>query len=128
MALHVAVVQPERELVNLPAKVVRIDMVVNAVHAALEHASHGLDIVGAHAVAHILASRMADRLVLVEQPAETLITAVLVCVQLEPVWTFRWITGCRVAASVPDTVCALVRPPRSRMPTTAVLPTVPRPA
>src|SRR5665213_1444449 len=48
---------------------------------ALEDGPDGLDIVGAHAVPNILARRMLDRLMLVEQPAYSLVAAVLIRVQ-----------------------------------------------
>lgn len=68
MPLHVAVVQPEDELIDIPAKMLWIDVVINAMQPALENTPNALDVVGAHAVADILTRRVLDRLVLVEWP------------------------------------------------------------
>ena len=99
MAFHVAIVQPESELVNVTAKVLRIDMVINAMQTALQHRPDAFDIVGRNAIADILASRMADRLVLVEQAADSLIAAVLIRVTGGPRLCWRvtkrktWMAG-----------------------------------
>src|SRR4051794_8855616 len=68
--LDVALVQPERELVNVPAQVLRAGMVVHADNAPLENREDALDTVRGNAVADELAYAVIDRLVIEEQPGK----------------------------------------------------------
>src|SRR6266511_2479815 len=54
-ALHVAVVEPERELVNVPGKMLRAGVMINANDPAFQHGPHRFDAVGADTVPHVLA-------------------------------------------------------------------------
>src|SRR5665213_2515606 len=77
---HIALVEPESELVHVTPKVLLADVVERAVDAALEDCPDGLDPVRGHVIAGIFADAVIDRLVLV-RVAETLVGAGLVGVQ-----------------------------------------------
>src|SRR5438094_316920 len=53
MPLHIALIEPESELVNVPAKVLRADMVEGAVDTALQHGPDAFDAVGRNVVASV---------------------------------------------------------------------------
>jgi hypothetical protein len=53
MTRHIALVEPESELVNVPAPVLRADVVEGAINAALQDSPNGLDAVGRNAIADI---------------------------------------------------------------------------
>src|SRR5215218_3204879 len=79
--VDVALVQPERELVNVAAQVLWAGMMVDADDAAFEDREDALDAVGRHAVANELASAVIDGLVIEEQPGEATVSGELVSVQ-----------------------------------------------
>ena len=84
MALHVAFVQAEGELVHVPTKVLLAGMVVHAMQAALQDRPDAFDAVGVYAVPDVLSRAVVDRGALEEQPAEALIGRVLVAVDHAP--------------------------------------------
>src|SRR5690606_4298275 len=73
VALHVAVVEAERELINVTAKVLLAGVVIDADDAALEHGKGAFDAVGGHAAPDELAFAVVDRLMVEEQPSEAAI-------------------------------------------------------
>src|SRR4051812_48703703 len=77
----VALVQPERELVNVAVQVLWAGMMVDADDAAFEDREDALDAVGRHAVANELASAVIDGLVIEEQTGEATVSGELVSVQ-----------------------------------------------
>jgi hypothetical protein len=77
----VALVQPERKFIDVPAKVLRAGVMVDANQAALEDRENGLDAVRGHAVADVFASRVIDRVVVEEQAADPGVGQMLVGVQ-----------------------------------------------
>src|SRR4051794_18975232 len=79
--LDVALVQPEGELVNVPAQMLRAGVMVDAENAPLHDREDALDTVGRHVAAHELAGAVIDRLVIEEQPGETTVGSELVSVQ-----------------------------------------------
>src|SRR3954447_11141965 len=79
--LDVAFVQPERELVNVAAQMLRAGMMIDAENAALHDREDALDAVGCHVAAHELSSAVIDRLVIEEQPGEATVSGELVSVQ-----------------------------------------------
>src|SRR5947208_6233257 len=81
MPLNVALIQPKSELVNVPAQMLRADMMEGAVNATLQNGPDALNAVGRNAVAHILASAMIDGFVFKTRCHQAAITGVLVCVQ-----------------------------------------------
>lgn len=81
VAVDVAFVQPERELIDVATKVLLARMVIDADQAALEDGEHALDAVGRDAIADILALAVVDRLVAVEHPRQTTIGRSLIGVE-----------------------------------------------
>src|SRR3954447_10976303 len=79
--LDVAFVQPERELVNVAAQMLRAGMMIDAENAALHDREDALDAVGCHVAVHELSSAVIDRLVIEEQPGEATVSGELVSVQ-----------------------------------------------
>src|SRR5438105_4392332 len=53
MPLHIALIEPKSELINIPAKVLRADMVKGAVDAALQDGPNSLNAIGRNPVADI---------------------------------------------------------------------------
>ncbi len=64
---HVADVQAERELVNVAMEMLLRNLMIDAVHSALEHSPDGFNAVRAHAVLGVDSSRVIDRFVPKEQ-------------------------------------------------------------
>lgn len=111
--LYVALVEPKRELVNVAVQVLITGVVIDAVQSALQNGPNALNPVRRHAIIpHILARGVNDGLVLVVA-GETNIAVMLVGVD-----------HCARLDALPD----FHAQPRSRIPGTVVLPTVPRPA
>src|SRR5579862_141025 len=66
MPLHVALIQPERELVNVAMQVLVAGVVIDAMQATLQDSPNALNTVGRHAIVpDVLASAMNDGFVLV---------------------------------------------------------------
>src|SRR5574337_313432 len=80
MALDVPLVQPEGELVDVPAKVLLARLVVDAMNPALQDGPHGLNAVSVDAIADVFARAVVDGIALEEQPTEAVIGRVLVAV------------------------------------------------
>lgn len=78
MTLHLALVQPEGRLVDVAAKVLRADLVVDAYHATLEDRPDAFDAVHMDVPAHVLASGVIDGIVQEEQTAQALVCAGIV--------------------------------------------------
>ena len=70
VALYVTFVQAERELINVTGKVLRADLVIDAIHAALQERPNAFDTVRTGRAASKGTSRMVHRLVAKEQPVE----------------------------------------------------------
>ena len=70
MTLDVAFVQPEGELVDVPVQVLRADVVVDAVAAALQDRPDAFNAVRVGSATRVLASRMIDGIVTEEQPVK----------------------------------------------------------
>lgn len=81
VSLAVAVVQSERELVNVPAKVLSAGVVVDTDNAALHDSKHALNAIGGHVAAHELAAAVVDRLMAKEQAADAFVGRRLVGMQ-----------------------------------------------
>jgi len=64
---HVADVQAERELVHIAMQVLLGNLMINAIHAALEHSPDGFNAVRADAVLAVLPSGVVDAIVTKEQ-------------------------------------------------------------
>ena len=62
---HVAVVQSESELVNIPPDVLLAGMMINAMKPATEQREHAFDSVGCYTLAGVFPMLMIDRFVLV---------------------------------------------------------------
>src|SRR5258708_38401358 len=77
MPLHIALIEPESELVNVPAKMLRADMVEGAVNAAFQDGPDAFDAVGRNAIANVFAGLVVDRFVR-ERPSQAAIAAVLI--------------------------------------------------
>jgi hypothetical protein len=60
MPLYVALIEPESELVNVPAKVFRADMVKGSIDAALQNSPDTFNAIGRNVVADIFASTVID--------------------------------------------------------------------
>src|SRR5579864_100358 len=80
MALHVALVQSEGELVDVAAKVLVAGVVVDAVQSALEDRPHGFNAVRMDAIADVLACAVVDRLAPEEQATQATVASVFVAV------------------------------------------------
>jgi hypothetical protein len=61
MVLHIAFVEPEGELIDIAAKVLRAGVVVDANQATLENSEHTFNPVRGHIVANIFARAVVDR-------------------------------------------------------------------
>lgn len=66
-ALHVSVIEPERELVDVAPDVLRAGVVIDAMQPAFQDSPHAFDAVRRHAIADIFARAMVDRAVFEEQ-------------------------------------------------------------
>lgn len=87
---HVAVIEAERELVNVAAKMLRAGVVINADQPALHDREHGLDAIRSHAVADVFAVAVIDGVVVEKQTADASVGKMLVGVQRRAV-TSRYI-------------------------------------
>ena len=81
MPLHIALIEPKSELVNVSAKMLRANVVEGAVDATLQDGPDAFDAVGRNAIADIFASAVIDGFVRETRCSQTAITAMLVCVQ-----------------------------------------------
>ena len=81
MSLHIAVIQPKCELVDIAAKVLVADLMVDAVYAALQDCPNAFDAVGADVIACVFASTMIDGFMLVQESTDSGITAMFVSMQ-----------------------------------------------
>ena len=73
------IVQPEGELVNVLGKMLFADLVIDAVHAALQNRPDAFNAVRGSGTLRIYSRHVVDRLVPVEQPIQSQITRSLVC-------------------------------------------------
>src|SRR5208282_1230386 len=80
----VAFVQPKGELVQIAAKMLAAHAVVNAVVAAFQDCPDALNRVRVGRASRILASRVIDRIVTVEQPVQPGEHQVLISIELRP--------------------------------------------
>src|ERR1700737_1194923 len=60
MILHVTLIKPESKFVDVPPKMLRTSMVIDADQAALENRENALNSIGGHVVSNIFASSMVD--------------------------------------------------------------------
>src|SRR5260370_15992915 len=81
MPLDMALVEPERELVNVAAKMLRTGVVIDANQAALQNRENALDAVGRYVVADELGSTVVDGFVIEEQAGEAAIAVELLSIQ-----------------------------------------------
>ena len=81
MPLHIALIEPESELVNVSAKVFRADMVESAIDTALQDGPNALDAIGRNAAPGIFASAVIDGFVRKARRAQSAIATMLVCMQ-----------------------------------------------
>lgn len=81
MPRDIAFVQPKSELVNVPAKVLRTDMMIGAVDAALLDGPNAFDAVRRDAIADEFSGAVVDGLVLKLQCSQPGVSAVLVGMQ-----------------------------------------------
>jgi len=82
VALYVPLVQPKRELIDVPAKMLGGGMMINPMQATLENCPNRFDAVRVGRSARILASRMIDGFVFVKQSIQIGENRVVVRVQL----------------------------------------------
>ena len=114
---HVADVQAERELIHVAVQVLLGNLMVDAVHSALEHSPDGFNAVRADSVLGVDASRVVDGYRDERTDRQGRRTQSLRRVKIvEPTSTLAWTADCRAAMSVASIGIATVRPPRSRMP------------
>ena len=78
MALHIAVVKPEREFVHIAVQVLFAGMVIDAVQAALQHRPDAFDAIGRYAIPDIFARAVVVSLVLIEHRTDAEIAAVFI--------------------------------------------------
>lgn len=78
---HVAVIEPERELIDVAADVFWAGVVVDADQAPLKHREHGLNAVRSHAIANIFAFAMVDGRMVEKQTTYVAVRASLIRVQ-----------------------------------------------
>src|SRR5258708_453694 len=78
VASNVAVVQAERELIHIAAKMFLADLVVDAVQSALEDRPHALNTVCARYSANVLASRVIHTLLAEEQTVQIIVGSMLI--------------------------------------------------
>jgi len=81
MALHLAVIQAEGELVDIAAQVLDAGMVVDAMQAALHHGPHALNTVRMDLTAYPFLLVVIDGLVRVEDALESIVAHVLVSME-----------------------------------------------
>ena len=81
MTLHIAIVQAEGELVNVPIQMLRAYLMINAVDSALHDCPHGFDAVGAHLAAHVFASAVIHGIVFETGRIHVFVSAVVVGIQ-----------------------------------------------
>src|SRR5260370_40523851 len=81
MPLDMALVEPERELVNVAAKMLRTGVVIDANQAALQNRENALDAVGRYVVADELGSTVVDGFVIEEQAGEAAVAGEVVSTQ-----------------------------------------------
>lgn len=80
-ALHVAIVEPERELINVPGKVLGAGVMIDASESTFQHGPYRFDAVGADTAAHVLACDVAYGLMLESRFVDALVSAVIVRVE-----------------------------------------------
>lgn len=78
MVINGPLIQPEGVFVNVPAKVLDRDVVVDALESALEDGSHGFDAVGMHVPVYVLAFGVAHGVVIITFKVESVVAPVLV--------------------------------------------------
>ena len=81
MPLDIAFIEPERELVNVAAKVFRTGVVIDADQPAFQDREHAFDAVGRHVVTDEFGSAVVDGFVIEEQTGEAAITGEFVGMQ-----------------------------------------------
>src|SRR5260370_6063694 len=81
MPLDVAFVQPERKFINVPAKMLRTRVMVDADQPALQDRENALDAVGRYVVADEFGSAVVDGFMIEEQTSEATVSRELVGVQ-----------------------------------------------
>src|SRR6185503_1122876 len=84
VAGNVAFVQSPGKLIDVPSKMLRADMVVDPVNAALQDRPDALNRVGGRWPTGILARAVVDRLMAEEQPGQIVVAGVVVGIQLRP--------------------------------------------
>jgi len=129
VVLHVAFVQAKRELVNIAIQMLRAGVMIDANKAALKDGKDAFDSVSRHVIANILARAVVDRGVNIARIFNADISAKLVSVQRRT--CFNMLMDCSLNGlliSPFNRRRKSAAPPRSRIPRTGVLPTLPRPA
>ena len=81
MTLYVALIQAERELVNVAAKVFLAGVMIDTDQSALHDREHAFHAVRGHVIADIFAIAMVDGFVIEEQSAKAAVNASLIGVQ-----------------------------------------------
>ncbi len=128
MVFHVAFVQPERKLIDVAGQMLGAGVVIDADQPALENGKNALNAVRGNVIADVLACAVVDCVVPVKQATDIAIDRSLIGVQRRADFDVLNNYVRYGSASVALMTLARVRPPRSRNPRTAVLPTAPRPA
>jgi len=72
---HIALVEPESELVNVAAKMLRADVMERAVNPALQDGPDALDPIGCHVIPDVLSGAVHDALVLEQRANDAVISA-----------------------------------------------------
>ena len=81
VAFHVAIVQPERELVDVAAKVFRAGVMINAVKPTLQNGENAFHAVRRHVIADVFSRTVIDGVVLETGSADAMIDAALIGMQ-----------------------------------------------
>lgn len=84
VVLHVADIQTEGELVNVSLQMFVAGMVIDAVQSALQDGPDALNTVRADIASYKFFRAMVDRLMLKEQPAQRVVAAMLISINLRP--------------------------------------------
>jgi len=125
MTGHIALVEPESELSHVTVEVLLADVVECTVDATLQDGPNGFDTVGRNTIADVLASRVIDSRVPIVEVDQPVVDTVLIGVDRRS--SFNTVEDCALHGLwlARSTACIFVRPPRSRIPSTAALPAPP---
>jgi hypothetical protein len=88
VALHVAVIQSERKLVNVPAKMLRAYLMIDPSKPALQNCPNAFNAVDRDLITHELANAMVDRIVIVKERSEVGVRGRVIGINSGPILDF----------------------------------------